>query len=183
MPVNSVDAARLVIETLNRLSVPYMVVGSFSSNAYGVARNTQDADFVIETDQFINRIRDELAPAFVMDPQIGFETKLMTTKFRFHHEPTDFRIEVFILSDDPHDRERFARRVKVEQDGFTMYLPTAEDVIIQKLRWGRAKDKLDIADIIDVQADRLDWDHIYRWADEHGTRALLEEIRTSLPPL
>jgi hypothetical protein len=34
-----------------------------------------------------------------------------------------------------------------------------------------------------VQGDRLDWDYIHRWCDAHGTRALLDEVRASLPPL
>jgi len=63
-------------------------------------------------------------------------------------------------------------------------MPTPEDVIITKLRWGstqhRAKDRDDIHDILAVQGDRLDFDYIHRWADEHGTRKLLDEIRRGL---
>jgi len=37
-----------VIAGLNDLSIPYMVVGSFSTNFYGIPRSTHDADFVAE---------------------------------------------------------------------------------------------------------------------------------------
>jgi hypothetical protein len=40
-------------------------------------------------------------------------------------------------SDDPHDRKRFERRVSVNFEGRTVWMPTAEDVVITKLRWSR----------------------------------------------
>ncbi len=27
------------------------------------------------------------------------------------------------------------------------------------------------------------WPYVYGWCDQHGTRALLDEIRSSIPPL
>jgi hypothetical protein len=66
-------------------------------------------------------------------------------------------------------------------------LPTAEDVIITKLRWAvraaRNKDVDDVKDVIAVQANRIDWDYVYKWCDVHGTRSLLDEIRASIPEI
>lgn len=174
----SADASNLIIEALNRLGVPYMVVGSFSSNVYGVERATKDADFVIETDTQINDIRDAILPGWKMNPQVGFETKLMTVKYEFRYPATGFKAELFILSDDPHDRLRFERRVKVERGERSVYLPTPEDVIIQKLRWARAKDRADVKNIVDLSGDTLDWPYIRSWTDRHGTTDLLERIRS-----
>jgi len=174
---SSRGAIERVIDTLNELGVAYVVVGSFSSMFYGNPRFTKDADFVIETDDDIGRLAEALRPEFRMESQIGFETKLMTTKFAFEHVETDFLIEVFLLSDDPHDRARFERRQQKEREGRVFYLPTAEDVIIQKLRWRRQKDLDDVADVMAVQADRLDWAYLHRWCDEHDTRGLLDELR------
>lgn len=58
-----------------------MIVGSFSSNAYGLPRSTQDLDLVmrIEADE-VERLVAALGPAFALEPQLGFETKLFTTK-------------------------------------------------------------------------------------------------------
>ena len=56
-----------------------------------------------------------------------------------------------------------------------------------KLRWGilarRSKDLDDVRNVIAVQADRIDWDYVHRWCEQHGTRALLDEIRASIPPI
>ncbi len=175
--MNSEEGAALVARTLHQLGVGFMVVGSFSSNVYSVARSTLDADFVIESDRDINAIRDALAPVFHMHPQVGFETKLMTTRYEFFHQETDFKVELFVLSEDPHDQLRFRQRVKVERGDQVMYFPRAEDVIIQKLRWARKKDQMDVAAIVKRQGDRLDWSYIHEWCERHGTRSLLDQIR------
>jgi hypothetical protein len=91
------------------------------------------------------------------------------------------------VSEDPHDKERFRRRRQVSLAGREVWLPTVEDVIITKLRWlllaNRSKDRSDARDVIAVQFERIDWDYVYFWCDQHGTRALLDEIRRSIPPI
>jgi hypothetical protein len=62
-------------------------------------------------------------------------------------------------------------------------VPTAEDVIVTKLRWARSKDKDDVRDVIAVQGDAIDWDYVHTWTERHGTRGLLDEIRRSIPPI
>ena len=94
-----------------------------------------------------------------------------------------FKVEVFRLSEDPHDQERFRRRQSVIIGGRQVFFPTAEDVIIWKLRWGRAKDREDVRGIIGVQGEKLAWPYIQDWCERHGTRALLEEIRRTVPKL
>ena len=44
-----------VAGALNQLGIPYMLVGSFSSNYYGLPRSTKDADFVVQIEhQLLN---------------------------------------------------------------------------------------------------------------------------------
>ncbi len=47
----------------------------------------------------------------------------------------------------------------------------------------RSKDREDVRDVIAVQADNIDWQEVHRWCELHGTRALLDEIRASIPPI
>jgi len=37
-----------VIDALNAAEIPHALVGSFSSNYYGIPRSTEDADFVLQ---------------------------------------------------------------------------------------------------------------------------------------
>jgi hypothetical protein len=65
--------------------------------------------------------------------------------------------------------------------GAKAWLPTAEDVIVQKLRWSalakRPKDFKDACDVMAVQAGNLDWPYIERWCEELGASAVLAEAR------
>ncbi len=58
------------------------------------------------------------------------------------------------------------------------YIQTAEDLIIQKLRWARRKDLDDIVNVLTVSANGLDWKYINEWTEQHGTTALLEELKS-----
>ena len=51
------QAALTVAEALESCDIPYMLVGSYSSNFYGVDRSTQDADFVIELERLTDGLR------------------------------------------------------------------------------------------------------------------------------
>lgn len=181
------EAVLAVIEALESLGVDYMLVGSLSSNFYGIPRATQDADFVIQQGgATVGELSRRLGPIFQLDKQISFETVSMTTRQVMRVSGGNFKVEFFHLSDDEHDRERFRRRVRASVLGHEVWLPTAEDVVITKAYWSATrtptKDRDDVRNVIGVQGDALDWDYIYSWADRHGTRALLDEIRSGIPP-
>jgi hypothetical protein len=178
------EATLAVIDALNDLSIPYMLVGSLSSNHYAIPRSTQDADFVVElAAHSVSSIAHRLTPSLRLEPQMSFETVTGTNRHEFTVVDDPFKIELFELSSDAHDQERFRRRVSTRVLGRVAFVPTAEDVIITKLRWARPKDRDDVRDVIAVQADRIDWTYVEPWCDRHETRTLLEEIRGSIPPL
>jgi hypothetical protein len=182
------EATLAVVDALEACGIPYMLVGSYSSNVYGIERSTQDADFVIEPgDASLADVGRRLAPAIRIDPQMGFETVTMTRRFVATVADSPFKVELFLRGDDPHDQERFRRRLPVDVLGRRVFIPTVEDVIVTKLRWallgGRAKDREDARDVIAVQGDRIDWDYVHAWCERHGTRGLLDEVRRSIPPI
>lgn len=183
------EATLAVIDALETLGIPYMLVGSLSSNVYGIPRSTHDADFVIEcAAELLPRMAAHLGPAYRLDPQMTFETATMTGRHILNVVGIPFKIELFHLSDDLHDRERFKRRRRQKLLDREINLPTREDVIITKLRWAlilkRSKDLDDVKAVLAVQGPKnIDWHYVYGWCDQHGTRALLDEIRSSIPPL
>jgi hypothetical protein len=179
--MNAIDFVLCVIDALDRLSIRYMAVGSFSSNVYGQPRSTKDADFVIELGAVpISKLAAEIGEEFVLDPQMSFESVTGTTRYRLKHRLTSFTIELFQLSTDPHDQKRFERRVHGDIGGRQAYVPTAEDVIITKLRWyalaHRPKDRADVEMILAVQSGQMDLDYMRNWCDQHQTRPLLEQL-------
>ncbi|MFN7561480.1 MAG: hypothetical protein ACK5TH_06855 [Prosthecobacter sp.] len=185
------EATRIVVETLNRCNTPHMVVGGISSNAYGIPRSTKDADIVLAVDgKGLFAMAAELGPEFLLDDQASFEMVTGTLRYHLRVPSIAFEVELFLLSSDPHDQARFERRrtARSNQIGADIMIPTAEDVIIMKLRWAmiakRDKDRDDVRNVIAVQGDdALDWGYIHHWTEIHGTRTLLDEIRASIPPI
>jgi hypothetical protein len=179
------EATLAMITALEALRIPYMVVGSFSSNAYGVARATQDADFVVQLGETkLSAVMTQLGPGFRLDPQLSFETVTGTTRAIIELVDNPFKIELFFLGEDPHAQERFRRRVRHRILGVETALPTPEDVVITKLRWSvqgkRRKDVDDVRNVIAVQAGRLDWEYILHWCDQHAPVARRNPTRAAV---
>ena len=178
------DVTLRVVDALNSSGLAYMLVGSFSTNAYGIPRSTKDADFVLELHgDFSPGFYAALGDSFDIDPQLKFETNTGTFKQEMHFAGTPFTVELFRLSKDVFDQERFRRRVPVKLLGRETFIPTAEDVVIMKVRWLREKDKADIKNVLTVQRGKLDWPYIENWCRLHGTLAKLEEIRRTVPEI
>jgi hypothetical protein len=182
--MTSEEAIGHMIDALNVLAVPHMVVGSLASNFHGVARSTQDADIVIQLGSTsVTALADQLGAEFVLDPQMSFETATGTIRHTIRVKAIAFLIELFHLSDDPYDQARFQRRRPVRLLEHDTHVLTAEDVIVTKLRWAlhgqRQKDKDDVRNVIAVQRDRLDWPYVENWCRQHGTMDLLLQARGS----
>jgi hypothetical protein len=187
--VNGTEALISLIRTFDKAGVPYMIVGSYSSNFYGIPRSTKDADVVVNVDGVDwGMLTPLLPPEFELEQQSSFEMVTSTRKELIKIKGSPFEIELFYLSKDPHDSTRFERRHPVEiLPGVSACLPTAEDVIIQKLRWSRSakrsKDFADVVAVLQVQGpDRLDWPYMEEWCANHQTLDLLAEAMIEAAP-
>ena len=161
-----------------------MVVGSFSSNRYGVPRATKDADFVLKINSADRQhLYTALPTEFEVDPQVSFEMVTGTWRQIIQVPSIPFTIELFELSRDDHDQSRFSRRRQLTLLARDAWLPTPEDVIVQKLRWclggRRAKDFDDAVAVMAVQGKlTLDWPYIEKWCADHGTLEGLAQAKT-----
>lgn len=67
------------------------------------------------------------------------------------------------------------------------YVQTAEEVIVINLRWlskpAPAYRREALGNFIVEHGDSIDWDHVHEAAKRDGTRALLDEIRASIPSI
>jgi hypothetical protein len=183
------EATLVVVRVLNDLEIPYMLTGSMATNFHGLARATQDVDFVVElaAGKGIAEIAQRLGTEFTLDPQASFESVTVSQRFVFHLRGSLFKVEIFLLRNDPFDQARFSRRIKLEFDDFYVWAPTIEDIVVNKLWWShvakRTKDLEDVRNVIGTRGDVIDWPYVYSWCDQHGTRDLLDSIRNSIPPM
>lgn len=171
-----------VIKKLDSENIPYILVGSYSSNVYGKYREPVDADFEIKLDGIsVKELTHQLTPEIWIDPGVRFEPVSGTQRCIASLHGIPFRVEFFISNDDLHNQERFYRRRLTDLHGHQVWVPTAEDVLITKLRWGalngRIQDKIDARDIIVIQGDKLDWNYVHSWCEQHGTCPILDEVR------
>jgi hypothetical protein len=179
----STQIARRVIAALNGANIPHVLVGAFARNYYAEPRSTKDADVVISVAaDGLRQFLQALGSDFRMDEQLAFETNTGTLKNVLVHADSGFTVELFYLSGDLHDQERFKRRRATTFEGLPTFVLTAEDYIITKLRWPRSKDFDDARDVIAMQDEALDWNYIHHWAAIHCSRAKLDRVRTNIPP-
>ena len=171
------DATFALIDALDEAKIPYMLSGSLSSMYYSFPRATTDADFVIDLgDTHITDLSETLGKGFHLDPQLTFEMLGGTTKHVVDVLGTPFKIELFRLSETPFDQSRFARRIQVKLLGRDVWLPTAEDVILQKLSWNRPKDREDILGVMIANRASLDQGYLTQWCEELKIRDLFAQL-------
>ena len=166
-----------------------MLTGAFAHGLYGIPRSTKDVDVVLSLAMGdpIREVVARLAGVVEFEPQVQFDT--LTWGKRLVGESTGnppFKVELFELFDDPFVLSQFQRRHRLfsEQIQRETWLPTPEDVIVQKLRWGRSKDLDDARDVLAVQGpETLDMNYIEHWCRLHGTLPRLHEALAGIPPL
>jgi hypothetical protein len=183
------EIALSVIKACETVGVDHMVTGAFAYNYYGIPRSTKDFDVVVDVrgGRAVSEIIKLLEDVIDFGNQVQFDTLTWGRRHigRAKQGPV-FQVELFELFEDAFVIEQFRRRrqLRSAQLQHATWLPTAEDVIVQKIRWGRSKDLDDARDILAVQGpETLDIPYIENWCSTHGTSARLGEIIASLPEL
>lgn len=183
------DLAVLVVDACEQEAVAYMMTGAFAFGVHAVPRGTKDIDVVIEIDEptVTRRVVGRLDGEVEFGEQVQFDTLTWGKRHigRARKAP-QLQVELFELFDDPFVLQQFERRQKVRSPslGRDMWIPTAEDVVVQKIRWARAKDLDDARDVLLIQGiDSLDMDYVRGWCREHESEARLDEILAKLPDI
>ena len=178
-----------VVDAVESSGVDFMVVGAIAAGAYGVPRSTRDVDLLLAVNLpgGVEAVIKLLEPLVQFEPQVVFDT---LTWGRRHvgnsRSAPPYKVELFEMFDEPFVQEEFRRRhrVFVPMLGRPTWLPTPEDVIVQKLRWGRNKDLDDARDVLAVQGtETLDMAYIESWCARHGTTDRLQAALAGIPPL
>jgi hypothetical protein len=187
--MNLLELACEVFDRAESLGVPHMVVGAIAAGAYGIARATRDVDLLVSVDPNLGvfHLMNGLDDLVEFEPQAQFDTITWGRRWvGLSKSIPPFTVELFELLDDPFCASEFARRGHkfVAPLNRKIWLPTAEDVVVQKIRWGRSKDLDDARDVLAVQGpETLDMTYIKNWCSTHGTSERLETILESLPQL
>jgi hypothetical protein len=181
-----VEVLLYVARAFAELQIPYLVVGSVASSLLGFSRATADVDIVadLRAEQVLP-LFDALKEDFYVDEQAMRRAVGQRRSFNAIHFDSLFKVDIYILPADEFSRQQLERRRRerlVPDSSEAIYIATPEDTILAKLRWhrrgGAASERqlADVAGVIKVQGERLDFDYLWEWADRLGVRDLLEEL-------
>ncbi|HUP22243.1 MAG TPA: DUF6036 family nucleotidyltransferase [Thermoanaerobaculia bacterium] len=193
MPENSGGEALTVIARvaalLERLHVPYAVVGSLASSLHGIPRSTQDADVLAAIEErHVAPLVASLARDFYVDEERARQAVADGQSFNVIHLATMFKVDLFVPAEDRFAASELERRERVElelsdQRVVEVWFASAEDALLHKLYWyrlgGESSDRQwsDVLGVMRVQRGSLDLEYLDRWARELEVADLLERAR------
>ena len=181
--MEQLDILRHAVEALERMKVPYMVVGSIASIAYGESRFTQDIDIIAA---FEMKHVDELMASFPEEEFYLSESAVrdaIRTAFQFNviHPGSGNKIDFMLPRDDQWGgtQMRRGRPIRLLPDRDLM-IAAPEDVILGKLWYfaegGGDRHLRDIAGILRVTGADVDRADVERWATKLGYLEIWNQI-------
>lgn len=189
MADRTIEVALLVAGALESCGAQYLVGGSLASSFSGEPRSTLDIDLVIDlTADRISQFVAALGDDFYADVASIRRAVRETSSTNLIHLPTSMKIDLFALGGSKLETQQMKRRQRLQvatnPDQY-LFVYTAEDILLQKLRWYRLGDEVsdrqwrDIIGIVAVQQDQLDVAYLLRHAEALGLSDLLERALES----
>jgi hypothetical protein len=174
----------LVTTNLEAFKIRYVLVGSFASSIYGLYRATADIDILADVKaEDVGRLYKALKDDFYVDELAMRNAVARAQSFNAIHFDSVFKVDLFVASDEPFANAQLDRRQlkKLSPDmKDEVYVATAEDTVLAKLRWFRAGNESsknqwnDVLGILAVQQGGLDTTYLQSWAERLGISDLLQ---------
>jgi hypothetical protein len=175
-----------VLAVLESSGTPSMLTGSFASSMQGEPRLTHDIDLVvaIESQGTAALLAEFRSPDYYLDEQAAAEAIRSGSMFSLLDIGAGDKVDFWLLTDDPFDQARFARRRAERFEDIILHVSSPEDTILMKLRWaemsgGSEKQMADVRGVFHQQSEGLDLTYIERWASRLGVAHLWESVRMS----
>jgi hypothetical protein len=177
-----------VVRLLEREGVTYVLVGSLASSMHGVYRSTTDIDFLadIKPHQVLPLLQ-ALESKFDIDEQDVSRAVEDQGSFNAIHLDSVIKVDIFIPKTDAFAHQQLERRQlrPISPDlNEQVYVATAEDTVLAKLRWYRAGGEVstnqwaDVIGVLGASGKDLDMEYLREWADKLDVKDLLERALT-----
>jgi len=182
------DIFARITQALDGAGVPYMLTGSFASSFHGAPRATHDIDIVVELGgASLKRLLKAFPETdYYVSEEAGRDAIARQSQFNVVDFASGWKIDLIVRKRRPFSVEEFRRRQRVKFLGLSVFMATAEDVILAKLEWaklGESERQLrDVENIVAGCNDPLDVAYIRTWATQLGVADAWEAVaRRQLP--
>ena len=130
------DLLRHLVESLEEAGIGYMITGSVASSLQGEPRASHDLDIVVAVrkDDVASLVRAFPHPPFYLDESAIREAIRTGGMFNVIDPREGDKIDFWLLTDEPFDSSRFARRTRHDFSGLELSVSSPEDTILAKLR-------------------------------------------------
>jgi len=167
-----------------------MITGSFVSSFQGAPRATHDIDLVvaIPPDHIPPLVNAFPPPDYYLDELAVRDAVARRDMFNLLHVITGDKVDFWLVTDEPFDQSRFARRRASDVMGMRMFFSAPEDTILQKLKWaelcgGSEKQFIDALRVFELQRPKLDLAYMNDWAAGLGVTDLWQRVQDEAQPL
>lgn len=174
---------RRVARALDAAGVPYMLSGSVASSLQGEPRATHDVDLVVSlTREALPVLLGELdSPEVYVSEAAALDALGSGGMFNLIDTTSGDKVDFWMLTDEPFDVSRFARRRSADIMGIQVPVSAPEDTILMKLAWARRsggseKQLMDALGVFEVQRAELDIGYMREWAERLGVDEALTRI-------
>lgn len=181
-PLEIVEKVTSILDSLN---IPYFIGGSLASSLQGIPRATQDIDFIADINNtIIPKLIDAFKEEFYIDENMVREAIEHKSSFNMIHLQTIYKVDIFV-PDNKDFQDEMSRRVRYfipDKINKEIFIASAEDIIIQKLRWfrlgGEVSEKQwnDVLGVVRVQFDKLDLNYLKTQSEKYDLTILLEKV-------
>lgn len=170
---------RSVIEALPNPPPLYCLIGALALGAWGRVRSTQDIDLlVISQDSARTGLSESLASHGFHPDSVWLERNPMV-KDRvlrlLHHDYPGLPLDL-IFSADAHEESVLAHRKSMTVIGIPLWVCSAEDLLLLKLKASRPHDFEDALGIVKNPHLQLDRAYLWEWADQMGLQGELHYV-------
>jgi predicted nucleotidyltransferase len=153
---------RKAIQLLEKNGYRYAVIGGIALSQWGVVRVTQDVDLKV------------LVSNLDYDGVRAFLTRAFPKPARRHAPQNPFIVAVeidevivdFLLTAPGYEEQIIARAVRRNLNGFSIWVCSVEDLIIQKVVAGRGKDWPDVEALLIEQRGKLEEAYVDNWLSQ-----------------
>lgn len=176
-----------VASVLKQMGLDYFVTGSVATMAYSESRMTNDVDIVValplsRTDEFCASFAGD---EYYLSVEAARQAVLAHSQFNIIHPASGLKADIIIPPRSDFNRSRFSRVRQLQAlPGLEVAFSSPEDAIIMKMQYykeGQSEKHLrDIAAVLQVNGDGIDYGYIEQWVTELDLLAVWTAILARL---